>query len=60
MWKFIKDFLIYPFDSNKQNNKFGKFLTTLFKDFPAFFWIKPTFKKVLAFPFIVIHALFRK
>lgn len=49
----------YPFSTDKEHNQFSKFLTTIFKDYPAFFWTKPSFKKALAFPFIVLYALFR-
>ena len=59
MWIFLKDMFSYPFCADKEQNQFWKFLTTIFKDYPAFFWAKPTFKKALAFPFVVLYALFR-
>lgn len=60
MREFLKDFLIYPFDSHPENNKFSQFLTTIFKDYPAFLWHQPTWKKLLVLPLLIIYAIFRK
>lgn len=51
--------LRYPFDAS-ESNKFHQFLTTIFKDYPAFFWSQPSRKKVLVFPFLIIYAIFKK
>lgn len=59
MRAFIKDMIIYPFASDKVNNRFSQFLTTIFKDYPAFLWTKPTWKKVLVLPFLLVYELFR-
>jgi hypothetical protein len=60
MLRFIFDLLIYPFDKDKENNKFSKFLTMLFKDYPAFLWIKPNFKKIILLPFLVLFHFFKR
>jgi hypothetical protein len=59
MIKFLKDFILYPIKSKDPNNKFGQFLDILFKKYPAFLWIKPSWRKILAFPFIIIHSIFK-
>jgi hypothetical protein len=33
-------------------------MTSLFKDFPANFWTKPTFKKIFIAPLLVIYYIF--
>lgn len=59
MFRFIRDFLIYPFDSHKETNKFAGFLKMLFKDYPAFLWIKPNLRKFIAFPFVALFYIFK-
>mgnify|MGYP000135305209 len=59
MLDFLLDMLRYPFDAS-ESNKFHQFLTTIFKDYPAFFWSQPSRKKVLVFPFLIIYAIFKK
>jgi hypothetical protein len=54
------DMLKYPFDKNKKNNRFHKFLTFIFIEYPAFFWKKPNIWKILAFPFLLIYKMFEK
>lgn len=58
MRKFIKDFFTYPFQKDKSNNKINKMMTSLFKDFPAVFREKPTLKKTLIAPLLVIYYIF--
>ena len=58
MRKFIKDFFTYPFQEDKSNNKRNLMMTSLFKDFPAKFWTKPTFKKIFIAPLLVIYYIF--
>jgi len=60
MFVFIKDFLIYPFDKNKEKNKFSQFMKMLFRDYPAFLWIKPNLKKVILLPFLALYHIFKK
>lgn len=60
MLKFLKDFILYPVNYKDPNNKFGQFLDVIFKKYPAFFWIKPNRRKILAFPFVIIHTIFKK
>jgi hypothetical protein len=60
MIKFIIDFILYPFKSKDPNNKFAIFLDVVFKKYPAFLRIKPNRRKVLAFPFVIIHTIFKK
>ena len=57
MFKFFRDLVIYPFDTHKETNKFGGFLKMIFKDYPAFLWIKPNIRKILAFPFLMIYYI---
>ena len=58
MRKFIKDFFTYPFQKDKTNNKMDLMMTSLFKDFPANFRTKPTFKKIFIAPLLVIYYIF--
>lgn len=59
MFRFLRDFIIYPFDPHKETNKFSCFLKALFKDYPAFLRIKPNIRKILAFPFVLLFYIFR-
>ncbi|AHB41381.1 hypothetical protein P148_SR1C00001G0590 [candidate division SR1 bacterium RAAC1_SR1_1] len=59
MFRFLWDFLKYPFDAHKEINKFSLFLEMLLKQYPAVFWIRPTFKKILALPLLIIYFVFR-
>lgn len=59
MFRFLWDFLRYPFDKHHETNKFHLFLNFVFKEYPAFFWLRPTFKKILLFPIISIYLIFR-
>ena len=58
MRKFIKDFFTYPFQKDKTNNKRNQMMTSLFKDYPANFWTKPTFKKIFIAPLLVVYYMF--
>lgn len=58
MRKFIKDFFTYPFKKDKMENKRNLMMTSLFKDYPANFWTKPTFKKIFIAPLLVIFYIF--
>ena len=58
MRKFIKDFFTYPLQKDKSKNKRNQMMTSLFKDFPANFWTKPTFKKILVAPLLVLYYMF--
>ena len=60
MLKFLKDFILYPINNKDPNNKFGIFLDVIFKKYPAFLRIKPSRIKILAFPFVIIHSIFKK
>ena len=59
MFRFLRDLIIYPFDPHKETNKFANFLKMLFKDYPAFLWIKPNFRKIIAFPFLMLFYIFK-
>ncbi|MFA7298309.1 MAG: hypothetical protein WC010_01560 [Candidatus Absconditabacterales bacterium] len=59
MFRFLRDLIIYPFDSHKETNKFASFLKMIFKDYPAFLWIKPNFRKIIAFPFLMLFYVFK-
>ena len=59
MRKFIKDFFLFPFKKDN-NNKINRLLDTFFKDFPAFFWEAPSFKKILILPLLFIYHIFSK
>jgi len=58
MIKFIKDFLMYPWDKQRETNKFHQFLSMLFKDYPAFLREKPSIWRILLFPFLLLYSLF--
>ena len=59
MFRFLRDFIIYPFDPHKETNKFAHFLKMIFKDYPAFLWIKPNFRKIIASPFVILFYIFK-
>jgi hypothetical protein len=60
MFKFIRDFIRYPFDSNKETNKFSNFLTLTLKDYPAFLRVKPNWQRVVVLPLLAISKIFHK
>ncbi|MDR3169500.1 MAG: hypothetical protein LBU27_07270 [Candidatus Peribacteria bacterium] len=59
MLDFLRDIFTYPFQKDKTQNRFNQLLTSLFKDFPALFWIKPTFKKLFIPLLLIWHYVFR-
>lgn len=59
MLQFIWDFIKYPFDKNKEKNKFSKFLKLILKDYPAFLWIKPNWQRIVVFPILSIAKIFQ-
>jgi hypothetical protein len=60
MFKFIRDFIKYPFDMYKDQNKFSNFLKLILKDYPAFLWGNPTWQKIVVLPFLTISKIFEK
>ena len=60
MLKFLLDFVKYPFEPKNKNNKFFKFMNTLFKDYPAFLWVKPTWQRVFSAPLLFLVKIFQK
>jgi len=60
MFSFLWDFIRYPFDSHKETNKFGRLLLVIFKQYPALFWVKPTWKKIVSLPLLVVYYIFKK
>lgn len=57
---FLKDMVKFPFVGKMESNKFAQFLRLVFKDYPAFLWQQPSFKKVLVLPFLLVYAMFKK
>jgi hypothetical protein len=60
MFRFLWDFIKYPFDTNKEQNKFSNFLKLILKDYPAFLWIKPTWQRILVAPFLFLARIFQR
>ncbi|MDD2537659.1 MAG: hypothetical protein PHU61_04205 [Candidatus Absconditabacteria bacterium] len=60
MLQFLKDLFTFPFQKDKKQNKVYKLFNSLFKDFPALFWIKPTIKKIFVAPLLIIYHIFSK
>lgn len=60
MLKFLLDFVKYPFETKNENNKFLKFMDTLFKDYPAFLRVKPTWQRVVLAPLLFLAKIFQK
>lgn len=60
MFKFILDFIKYPFEPKNKNNKFFKFMNTVFKDYPAFLWVKPTWQRVISAPLLFLAKIFQR
>lgn len=60
MVELLKDFIKFPFDKNRKNNKFKVLLDFLFIKFPAYFWEKPNIWKVLLFPILFIYNIFSR
>lgn len=48
MITFIVDMFRFPFE-RREENRFNEFLTFCFKDYPVYFWVKPSFKRFLLF-----------
>jgi len=59
MFKFIRDFIRYPFDNNKEENKFSNFLRLILKDYPAFLWLKPTWQRIVVLPLLTLAKVFQ-
>ncbi len=59
MFQFIRDFVRYPFDKNQEKNKFSKFLKLIFKDYPAFLWLKPTWQRIVVLPILSVAKIFQ-
>ena len=59
MLSFLWDFVKFPWDKNNPNNKFGLFLKTVFRDYPAFLWTKPTWQRFLLAPLLMFYSIFR-
>ncbi|MCX6823496.1 MAG: hypothetical protein NTX91_05945, partial [candidate division SR1 bacterium] len=59
MFKFLRDLVIYPFKPSP-DNRFGQFLHLLFRNFPAFFWLKQNAKKIILLPLLTLHNIFKK
>lgn len=55
MMRFIRDFFVYPFTSEKESNRFAQFLQFVGKDYPAYFWAKPSVGRILVLPFLIVR-----
>lgn len=60
MVRFLKDFFLFPFQHDRTDNKVAQLLTLLGKEYPAFFWQKPTIRRFLMLPFLVIYIIIKK
>lgn len=60
MLTFLKDLFLFPFDKDKENNKFSKFLQLILKDYPAFLRNKVEFKRIALLPFLALYNIFSK
>jgi hypothetical protein len=60
MLNFLKDLIIFPFDNDKENNKFSNFLQLILKDYPAFLRNKVEFKRIVLLPFLALYNVFSK
>ncbi len=59
MFSFLWDFIRFPWNKDDPNNKFGIFLQTVFKDYPALLWTKPTRQRFVIAPLLMIYSVFR-
>lgn len=57
MFTFLKDLIIYPFDNSKKN-RVWQFLTFCLKDYPAYFRVQPTWKKIPLFFVLALRIIF--
>lgn len=58
MLKFVRDFFLYPFTSAaKKSNRFRQFLQFVGKDYPAYFWAKPSVRRVIVLPFLLVRII---
>ena len=60
MLKFLLDFIKYPFEPKNKDNKFFAFMNTIFKDYPAFLWVKPTWQRIVSAPLLFLAKIFKK
>lgn len=58
MIKFFVGIITFPFESSNPDNRFRQFLQFVFKDYPVYFWVKPSLWKALVFPFLVVWVIF--
>lgn len=55
----IRDLAVYPFTKDKTENKFHHLLVFLFKDYPAFLRAKPSIRRILLRPFLLLQKIFQ-
>ncbi|MEF2174999.1 MAG: hypothetical protein V3575_00895 [Candidatus Absconditabacteria bacterium] len=55
----IVDLVRYPFDIDKENNKFSQFMKFLFIEYPAFLFEKLNLWRVIVFPILLIYEIFK-
>lgn len=58
MFRFIRDFFLFPFAPRRQDNVFRQWLQFILRDYPVYFWVKPKIWKFFAFPFFAIYKIF--
>lgn len=56
MFIFLRDLIRYPF-SDDPNNRFWQLLTFCFKDYPVYFRVKPSLKKVALFFVLAVRII---
>lgn len=57
---FIRDCIVFPFQTKNQNNKLFGLLQFLIKDYPAYVWTRPSIKKILLLPLLIIYIILKK
>ncbi len=60
MISFIIDLVRFPFESKNHQNKVYQLLQFLIKDYPAYLREKPSMKKILQLPLLVIYLVLKK
>ena len=57
MFTFFKDIFLFAFDKSEKN-RFWQLLTFCLKDYPAYFRVQPTFKKIPLFFVLATRIIF--
>jgi len=60
MIRFLFDFFWFPFAPGHPSNKFGHVMQFVMKDFSLYFWVNPSRRSLIKFPFALLRVIWQK